>query len=93
MIDDNMEKDKFSIKIFKQDKGVDLLFKVGTTLVPLYWTPKLCAIFVCELAHRQNVWLCIYLDVSRNISIEIINEINVIYEENISNWPMMLKVL
>lgn len=44
-IRDNMENDKFSIKMFKQDKGVDLFLKEVTTLVYLYWTPKLYAIF------------------------------------------------
>ena len=53
-IGDNMKKDKFSIKIFKQDKGVDLFFKEVTTLVPLYWTPKLYTIFLCELVLRQT---------------------------------------
>ena len=53
-IRDNMEQNKFSIKIFKQDKGVDLFFKEVTTLVPLYWTPKLYTIFLCELALRQT---------------------------------------
>ena len=83
-IRDNMEQNKFSIKIFKQDKGVDLFFKEVTTLVPLYWTPKLYAIFLCELALRQKIWLCIYLDVTHDNLIEPINGINVLYEENTS---------
>ena len=44
-IGDNTKKDKFSIKIFKQDKGVDLFFKEVTTLVPLYWTPKIYMLY------------------------------------------------
>ena len=44
-IRDNMEQNKFSIKIFKQDKGVDLFFKEVTTLVPLYWTPKIYMLY------------------------------------------------
>ena len=91
-IGDNMEKDKFSIKIFKQDKGVDLFFKEVTTLVPLYWTPKLYAIFLCELALRQKIWLCIYLDVTHDNSIESINGINVLYEENISKSTYDTKI-
>ena len=34
-IGDNMERDKFSIKMFKQGKGVDLFFKEVAILVPL----------------------------------------------------------
>ena len=37
--------DKCPTKMFKQDKGVDILFKEVTTLVPLRWTPRLYAIF------------------------------------------------
>ena len=37
--------DKFSIKINKQDKGVGILFKEVTTLVPY-------AIFLCGIAFR-----------------------------------------
>ena len=37
-----IEKGKFSIKMFKQEL---IFLKKVTTLVPLYWTPKLYAIF------------------------------------------------
>ena len=37
-----IEKGKFSIKMFKQEL---IFLKEVTTLVPLYWTPKLYAIF------------------------------------------------
>ena len=47
-----MDRDKFSIKIFKEDKGVGLLFKEVTKLVPLCWTPKLYVIFLYELVLR-----------------------------------------
>ena len=40
--------------------------------------------FLCELALRQNMWLCISLDVTHDNSVESINGINVPYEENIS---------
>ena len=82
-ISDNIERDNFSIKMFKQDKGIDFFNEV-TTLVPLHCTPKLYAIFLCELALRQNMWLCIYLDVTQDNLIEPINGINVLYEENTS---------
>ena len=72
--------DKFSTKMYKQDKGVDILFKEVTTLVPLSWTPKLYAIFLCEVSIMQNIWLCIYLDVTHDNLIESINGINVLYE-------------
>ena len=70
--------------MFKQDKGVDLCFKKVTKLVTLYWTTKLYSICLCELALRQNMWLCIYLDVTHDSSNESINLINVLYEEKIS---------
>ena len=49
-VDQFME--KFSIKIYKQDKGLDILFKKVTILVPLRGTPKLYAIFLCNLMLR-----------------------------------------
>ena len=75
----------FSIDLFKHDhdKGVDVLFKALTTLVPEGWTPKLYAIFLCNLALRQSMWLCIYLDIKHDNSIESINGINILYHENI----------
>ena len=39
------------------DKKVDVLFRLLTTKVPDSWTPKLYAIFLCDLALRQNMWL------------------------------------
>ena len=60
--------DKFSIKINKQDKGVGILFKEVTTLVPY-------AIFLCGIAFRQNTCLCIYLDVTHDSSIEMYMQI------------------
>ena len=46
-----------SIDMFKHDhdKGVDVLFRALTTLVPESWTPKLYAIFLCDLALRQSM--------------------------------------
>ena len=55
-----------------------------TTTVFNGWTPKLYAIFLCDLALRQSMWLCIYLDIKDDNSIESINGINVLYSENIS---------
>jgi len=77
---------KFSINMFKHDheKKVDVLFRSLTTKVPESWTPKLYAIFLCDLALRQSMWLCIYLDVKHDNSIESINGINILYHENIS---------
>ena len=77
---------KFSINMFKHDheKKVDVLFRSLTTEVPESWTPKLYAIFLCDLALRQSMWLCIYLDVKHDNSIESINGINILYHENIS---------
>ena len=77
---------KFSINMFKHDheKKVDVLFRSLTTDVPESWTPKLYAIFLCDLALRQSMWLCIYLDVKHDNSIESINGINILYHENIS---------
>ena len=49
-VDQFME--KFSIKIYKQDKELDILFKKVTILVPLRGTPKLYAIFLCNLMLR-----------------------------------------
>ena len=85
-IGDNKGREKFSIKMYKhdKDKGVDILFKEVTILVPLFWTPKLYAIFLCDLALRQNVFVCIYLDATHDNSNESINGINILYEENIS---------
>ena len=76
----------FSIDMFKHDheKKVDVLFRSLTTLVPGDWTPKLYAIFLCDLALRQIMWLCIYLYIKHNNSIESINGINILYHENIS---------
>ena len=72
-----------TINIFKHDhdKGVDVLFRALTTLVPESWTPKLYAIFLCDLALRQSMWICIYLHVTYDTSIKSINEINVLYSE------------
>ena len=77
---------KFSIDLFKHDhdKGVDVLFRALTTLVPEAWTPKLYATFLCDLALRQSMWMCIYLNIKHDNSIESINRINVLYSENIS---------
>ena len=77
---------KNSINMFKHDheKKVDVLFRSLTTTVPYGWTPKLYAVFVCDLALRQSMWLCIYLDVKHDNSIESINGINILYHENIS---------
>ena len=77
---------KISINMFKHDheKKVDVLFRSLTTKVPGSWTPKLYAIFLCDLALRQSMWLCIYLDVKHDNSIESINGINILYHENIS---------
>lgn len=43
-----------SIDLFKHDhdKGVDVLFRALTSLVPEGWTPKLYATFLCDLALR-----------------------------------------
>ena len=51
----------FSIDLFKHDhdKGGDVLFRALTTLVPEGWTPKLYATFLCDLALRQSMWVCI----------------------------------
>ena len=46
--------------------------------------PKLYAIFLCDLALRQIMWMCIYLDIKHDNSIESIIGINVLYSENIS---------
>ena len=75
-----------SVKLYKHDhdKGVDVLFRALTTLVPDSWTPKLYAIFLCDLALRQSMWICIYLDIKHNDSIESINGINVLYPVYIS---------
>ena len=78
-------RDKFSIKMYKQDKVVDILFKEVTILVPLFWTPKLYAIFLCDLALRQNVFVCIYLDATHDNSNESINGINILYENTFQN--------
>ena len=45
---------KFLINFFKHDheKKVDVLFRSLTTTVPYSWTPKLYAIFLCDLALR-----------------------------------------
>ena len=81
-----ISRQKISIHLFKHDhdKGVDVLFKALTTLVPDDWTPKLYAIFLCDLALRQSMWVCIYLDIKHDNSIESINGVNVLYSENIS---------
>ena len=77
---------KFSVKMYKHDhdKGVDVLFRTLTALVPETWTPKLYAIFLCDLALRQSMWICIYLDIKHDDSIESINGINVLYPVDIS---------
>ena len=76
----------FSIDMFKHDhdKRVDVLFRSLTTLVPENWRPKLYAIFLCDLALRQSILMCIYLDIKHDNSIESINGVNVLYSENIS---------
>ena len=78
----------FSVNIYKHDnkKGVDALFRALTTLVPESWTPRLYSIFLCNLALRQSMWMCIYLDIKHDNSIESINGINVSYSENISKF-------
>ena len=65
------------------DKGVDVLFRALTTLVPESWTPRLYAIFLCDLALRKSMWMCICLDIKHDNSIKSINGINVLYSENI----------
>ena len=45
-IGDNMGREKFSNKMYKHDKGFNILFKDVTILVPLFWTPKLYAILL-----------------------------------------------
>ena len=76
----------FSVKLYKHDhdKRVDVLFRALTTLVPDNWTPKLYATFLCDLALRQSMWICIYLDVKNDNSIESINGINILYPVDIS---------
>ena len=76
----------FSIDLFKHDhdKEVDVLFRALTTLVPEGWTPKLYATFLCDLALRQSMWVCIYVDIKHDNSIEYINGVNILYSENIS---------
>ena len=66
------------------DKKVDVLFRTLTTLVPESWTPKLYAIIVYDLALRQSMWMCIYLGINHDNSIESINGINFLYSKNIS---------
>ena len=75
-----------SVNMYKDDhdKGVDVLFRALTTLVPESWTPRLYAIFLRDLALRQSMRMCIYLDIKDDNSIESINGINVLYSENIS---------
>ena len=77
---------RFSIDMFKHDndKGVDVLFRALTTLVPKSWTPKLYAIFLCNIALTQSMWICIYLAIKHDNSIESINGINVLYSKIIS---------
>ena len=74
-----------SIDMFKhdRDKGVDVLFRALTTFVPESWRPKLYAIFLCDLALIESMWMCIYLDIKHGKLIESINEINVLYSENV----------
>ena len=66
------------------DKRVDVLFRSLTALALESWIPKLYAIFLCDLALRQSMWICIYLDIKHDNLIESINEINILYSENIS---------
>ena len=68
-----------------------MLFKEVTKLVPLFWTSKLYA-FLRDLTRRKNMGVCIYLDVTRDNSIESINGINILYEKN-SKLPMLLEIL
>ena len=77
---------EISINMFKHDhkKSVDVLFRALTTFVLESWTTRLYAIFLCDLALRQSMWMCIYLHVTQENSIESINGINVLYSENIS---------
>ena len=77
----------FFVNVYKydHDKGVDVLFMVLSTLVPESWTPMLYAIFLCDLAFRQSTWMCIYLDIKHDNSIESINRINVLYSEIFPN--------
>ena len=74
----------FSIDFFKHDhdKRLDVLFWALTTFVPEGWTPKLYATCLRDLALRQSMWVCIYLDIKHDNSVEYINEVNVLYLEN-----------
>ena len=78
---------KNSINMFKHDhdKKVDVLFRSLTTTVPYGWTPKLYAIFLCDLPLRQSTWFCIYLDVKHDNSIESINGINFYIQKTFPN--------
>ena len=60
------------------------MIKELMTLVPEGWTPKLYATFLCDLALRQSMWVCIYLVIKHDNSIESINGVNIFYSENIS---------
>ena len=42
--------------------------------------------FFYDLALRQSMWMCIYLDIKHDNTIESINGINVLYSENISKF-------
>ena len=77
---------KKSIDLFKHDhdKEVDVLFRALTTLISENRTPKLYAIFLCDLALRQSMWMRIYLHATHDNSIKSINGINVLYSENTS---------
>ena len=48
---------------YENEKGIDVLFRALTILVPESWTPKLYAIFLCDLALIQSMWMCIYLEI------------------------------
>ena len=66
------------------DKRDDVLFRALTILISESWTPKLYALFFYDLALRQSMWMCIYLDIKHDNTIESINGINVLYSEHIS---------
>ena len=77
---------KCCVNLYKHNNknGVDVLFRALVTLFPESWTPKLYAIFLCDLVLRQSMWICIYLDIKHDNLIESINGINVVYSETIS---------
>ena len=77
---------KCCVNLYKHNNknGVDVLFRALVTLFPESWTPKLYAIFLCDLVLRQSMWMRIYLDIKYDNSIGSINGISVLYPVNIS---------